>query len=160
MQLTYIKHMNHEYSFLHRTIYIAMLGSMYVAKFHIGLWLRIKGFMRCTETQTVLPNRVHTNLMSSAFHENSTLKCYTYPVKLYGQTVVTSLIVMSHTTLNDLLTAHIRLHTGENISRNKWVSGLCSSPEILNTRKHNVSETESLTFLPRARKRHLLYWVH
>jgi hypothetical protein len=29
--------------------------------------------------------------------------------------------------------------------QNYWVSGLCPSSGILNTRKHNISETESLS---------------
>jgi hypothetical protein len=33
-----------------------------------------------------------------------------------------------------------------NTSQNYWVSGLCPSFRILNTRKHNVSETASVSF--------------
>jgi hypothetical protein len=32
-------------------------------------------------------------------------------------------------------------------TQNYWVSGLCSLSEILNPRKHNVSETASLTLV-------------
>jgi hypothetical protein len=31
--------------------------------------------------------------------------------------------------------------------RDHWVSGICTSSEILNTRKHNVSETGFVSFL-------------
>jgi hypothetical protein len=33
-----------------------------------------------------------------------------------------------------------------------WVSGLCPSPGILNTRKHNVSETESFSVFRRGER--------
>jgi hypothetical protein len=44
------------------------------------------------------------------------------------------------------------------MSQNYWVSGLCPSSGILNTRKHDVSETGSFSVL-RQRERHLLSWV-
>jgi hypothetical protein len=39
----------------------------------------------------------------------------------------------------------------ENI-QNYWVLGLCPSSDILNTRKHNVSETGSVSILRRGRE--------
>jgi hypothetical protein len=48
--------------------------------------------------------------------------------------------------------------TSNMITQNYWVSGLCPSTGILGTRKHNVSETGSVSFL-RRRGRHLLSWV-
>jgi hypothetical protein len=53
------------------------------------------------------------------------------------------------------------MHRGKLISQNKWASGLCQSSEILNTRKHNVSELDlSLSVLGWGRKTStLLGWV-
>jgi hypothetical protein len=33
-------------------------------------------------------------------------------------------------------------------TQNYWISGLCPLPGILNTRKHNVSETGSMDLFP------------
>jgi hypothetical protein len=33
-------------------------------------------------------------------------------------------------------------------TQNYWVSGLCPSSRIVNTRKYNVSKTESVSILP------------
>jgi hypothetical protein len=45
------------------------------------------------------------------------------------------------------------------ITQNYWVLGPCSSSCILKTRKHNVSETWSVSVLRWGEGRHLLCWV-
>jgi hypothetical protein len=57
----------------------------------------------------------------------------------------------------------------ENNTQNYWISGLCPSSEILNSRKHNVSETGSVSVLRRGegdtfsvesfRRANLNYWT-